>query len=142
MSYAVPVTLYDAIRKVVKDDNVAKDVVDTIEKSLEFIEEKTKEQKEILKAHLKNELTAELATKADLKVVKQEIETVRQEIETVRQEIETVRQEMETVRQELKGDIRVLEWKMKLWFSVVIALILFTNKGTLEWLLKILGIIK
>ncbi len=135
MSYAVPVTLYDAIRKVVKDDNVAKDVVDTIEKSLEFIEEKTKEQKEILKAHLKNELTAELATKADLKVVKQEIETVRQEIETVRQE-------METVRQELKGDIRVLEWKMKLWFSVVIALILFTNKGTLEWLLKILGIIK
>ncbi len=157
MTYSVPVEVYDAIRGVVKDDILAKDLIKTIEKSLSTIEQKAREQKEVLKAEIKNELTNELATKGDLQSVRQEIQTVRQEIQTVRQEIQTVRQELkgdiealrqevkgdiEALRQEVKGDIKVLEWKMKLWFVLLAALILFTNRQTIEWIFKAIGIIK
>ena len=161
MTYSVPVEVYDAIRGVVKDDILAKDLIKTIEKSLGIIEQKAWEQKEVIKAEIKNELVNELATKGDLQAVRQEIGTSRQEIQTVRQElkgdiealrqelkgdIETLRQELkgdiEALRQELKGDIKVLEWKMKLWFVLLTTLILFTNRQTIEWIFKAIGIIK
>ncbi len=121
MTYSVPVEVYEAIRDVVKDDILAKDLIKTIEKGLNTLEQKAKEQKHILKAEIKNELTNELATKGDLEVL----------------------------RQELKGDIRVLEekintfeWKIKLWFVLLTGLILFTNRETIGWIFKLIGILK
>ena len=116
MAYALPVEVYEAIRKAVKDDKTAKEVAKAIEKGFEAIEGKAKEQKVVIKAELKDELRKELVTKeeffAEIGKLEQKIETVRQEIETVRQElkgeIETVRQEIETVRQEIKGEIKEL----------------------------------
>ena len=80
MAYALPVEVYEAIRKAVKDDKTAKEVAKAIEKGFEAIEGKAKEQKVVIKAELKDELRKELATKEDIALVRQEIETVRQEI--------------------------------------------------------------
>ena len=41
-----------------------------------------------------------------------------------------------------KGEIGTLEWKIKLWIAIVIFLILFTNRQTIEFLLKIFGVLK
>ena len=71
-------------------------------------------QKEEIKVRLKEELRNELATKEDIEVLKAEIRRVEQ----------------------------VLDLKIRIWFILVIALILFTNKGTLEWLLRLIGWIK
>jgi hypothetical protein len=45
MAYVLPVEVYEAIRKAVKDENTAKEVAKAIEKSFEAIEENAKEQK-------------------------------------------------------------------------------------------------
>ena len=79
MGYALPVEVYEAIRKAVKDDNTAKEVAKAIEKSFEAIENKAKEQKTIIKAELKDELRKELATKEDIVLLQQEIEATRRE---------------------------------------------------------------
>ena len=90
MAYALPVEVYEAIRKAVKDEKTAKEVAKAIEKSFEAIEEKAKEQKLVIKAELKDELRRELATKEDIALVRQEIETVYRELN---QKIEGLRQE-------------------------------------------------
>jgi len=49
-------------------------VIRILEESLKIIETKAKEQKPILKAEIKEELTKELVTKAELQIVKLELE--------------------------------------------------------------------
>jgi len=124
------VEVYEAIRKVVKDEELAKEVVKTIEKSLTAIEEKAKEQKIVIKAELKDELRSELVTKDEF----------FGEIGKLRQEMKTLRQEIETVRQEIKGEIRALEEKMKRWLLILGFLIIFTNQNTVTFLLKLVGV--
>ena len=75
-------------------------------------------QKEELKVQVKEELKEELITKGEFYA---EIRRLEEKIENVE---------------------KTLELKMKIWFIILIALILFTNKGTLEWLLKLLGLLK
>ena len=83
MAYALPVEVYEAIRKAVKDEKTAKEVAKAIEKSFEAIEEKAKEQKLVIKAELKDELRRELVTKeeffGEIGKLEQKIEMVRQE---------------------------------------------------------------
>ena len=40
MGHVIPIEVYEAIKKVVKDETIAREVVKSIEKSLEVIEEK------------------------------------------------------------------------------------------------------
>jgi len=125
-----------------KARRVAEIIDETVENGLKAIEEKAKEQKAVVKAELKDELRKELATKEDIALtkeeLKQEIGVVKQEIEVVRQEIKVVRQEIETVRQELKGDIKAL--RVIIYFLFVFVALL--NKGTVEFIFKVLGILK
>ena len=67
--------------------------------------------------------------------LKQKIESVRQE---PKQEIKLVRQEIEIVRQELKGDIRVL----KVLIYALFVFVALLNRGTVEFIFKVLGILK
>lgn len=116
----IPYDLYEILeRKLGKEE--AKEVAKLIEKSLEKIEEKAKEEKEIVKIQIKEELKEKLATKEDILLVKKDLEIVKRE---------------------LMGRIEVMEWKMKLWFLIVIALILLTNKDIFEWLMKFLNFVK
>jgi len=108
VAYALPVEVYEAIRKAVKDDKTAKEVAKAIEKGFEAIEEKAKEQKIVIKAELKDELRKELVTKEEFFA---EIGKLEQKIETVRQELKG---EIETVRQEIKGEIRELRAYLKI----------------------------
>jgi len=61
------------------------------------------------------------------------------------QKIETIRQEIETVRQELKGDIKELKGEIKVLkflIYVTILTVILMNKGTIEYLVHLLGILK
>ena len=79
MAYSLPIEVYDAIRKAVKDEETAKEVAKAIEKSLEVIDKKAEEKKVLIKAELKDELRKELATKEDIVLLQQEIEATRRE---------------------------------------------------------------
>jgi len=102
-----------------------------MEEALEAVEKKAKEQKVVIKAEVKEELRSELATKQDIAVLEQKIETVRQEIEIVRQELKGD-------IKELRGEIKVL----KILIYVTILTVILMNKGTIEYLVHLLRMVK
>jgi vacuolar-type H+-ATPase subunit I/STV1 len=133
--------LYELFEKKLGKEE-AKEAIELVGKAIEAIREEAKAQKPILKAEIREELRKELATKEDIAIVRQEIQTVRQEIQTVRQEIETVyrelNQKIETVRQELKGEMKVL----RILIYVTLTAVILMNKGTIEYLINLIKMIK
>ena len=95
-----------------------------MEEALEAVESKAKEQKVVIKAEVKEELRSELATKQDIAVLEQKIETVRQELKG---DIK-----------ELKGEIKVL----KILIYVTILTVILMNKGTIEYLVHLVRMVK
>ena len=131
-------------KKLGKED--AKEAIELVGKAIEAIREEAKAQKPILKAEVREELRKELVTKeeffGEVGKLDQKIETVRQEIQTVRQEIETVyrelNQKIETVRQELKGEMGIL----RILIYVTLTAVILMNKGTIEYLISLIKMIK
>ncbi|MDZ7362445.1 MAG: hypothetical protein ONB46_17235 [candidate division KSB1 bacterium] len=73
------------------------------------------------KFELKDELTKELATKADVVKLEGEIQTVRQEIQTAKVE---------------------LDRKFTIMFLILLLTTIFLNQNALEFIAKLSGIIK
>jgi chromosome segregation ATPase len=150
-------------------------VAEAIEIGLGFIEKKAEAVALQKKLELKDELTKELATKADLlvlreelfgetKSIRQEMQTIRQEmqtintelggkieketlklegkIEVVRQEMQTIRQEMQTIRQEMQTIKTELDRKFTIMFIILFFTVIFLNQKALEFLFRVLGVIK
>jgi len=112
----VPVKLYELFEEKLGKEK-AKEAIKLVEEALEAIEEKAKEQKAVIKAEIKDELRSELATKQDIAILEQKIETVRQE---------------------LRGEIKVL----KILLYVTILTVIFMNRGTIEYLVQLLSMLK
>jgi ubiquinone biosynthesis protein UbiJ len=119
----VPLELYELFEEKLGKEK-AKEAIKLVEEALKSIEEKAKEQKTIVKAELKDELRKELATKEDIAVV--------------RQEIETVRQEMKTLEERLMGEIKVL----KILIYVTLLVVILMNKGTIEYLVNLIKMLR
>jgi hypothetical protein len=138
MMATVPLELYELFEEKLGKEK-AKEAIKLVEEALKSVEEKAKEQKVIVKAELKDELRKELATKEDIAVLDQKIETVHRELD---QKIETVYRELdqkiETVRQELKGEIKVL----RVLIYVVLATVILMNRGTVEYLVNLVRMLK
>jgi len=106
----LPYEITKSIEKLISDPELAKKVIEAIEESLSAIEEKTKEQKIIIKTELKDELTKELVTKDELKATE---ERLKKEIEEVRGEINGVRGDIRATEEKLRGEIRATEEKLR-----------------------------
>ncbi len=95
------------------------------------------------KLELKDELTKELASKADIQVLKAEIQTVRAEMQAMEERLEA---KIDKVRTELSAKIENEILKLDRKFTIMFIILFFTlilfNKDALEFLLKVLGLIK
>jgi len=97
------------------EEKLGKEEAREVTQALEtFIKETIKEGRSEFKAELKEELKQELATKYD---------------------IELVRKDIEILRLEFKKDL-------KLWLIILILLMVFLNQNALEFIAKLLGLIK
>jgi len=102
-------------------------VAEAIEIGLGFIEKKAEAVALQKKLELRDELTKELASKADLLAVEARLEG---KIEVVRQEMQTIRQEMQTIKTEL-------DRKFTIMFIILFFTVIFLNQNALELLSKI-----
>jgi len=84
------------------------------------------------KLELKDELTKELASKADIQVLKAEIQAVRAEVQAMEARLEA-KIERESLR---------LDRKFTILFIILFFTIILVNQNSLEFLLKVLGLIK
>jgi ABC-type phosphate transport system auxiliary subunit len=100
-------------------------VAEAIEIGLGFIEKKAEAVALQKKLELKDELTKELTSKADLLAVEARLEG----------KIEVVRQEMQTIKTEL-------DRKFTIMFIILFFTLIFLNQNALEFIFRVLGVIK
>jgi NDP-sugar pyrophosphorylase family protein len=124
MGYAIPIELYNKL-----EEKLGRETAIVVTEVLEAsIKEAIKEGRSELKAAIYEDLKKELATKYDLKIVEAEL---RNEIDLVRKEIDLVRKEIELVRKD-----------MKIMTIILIAVIIFLNQNSLEFIARLLGLLK
>jgi len=124
MATAIPIEiLYLLEEKIGKEE--AKKVSSAIIASLDVIEAKANDTALQKKLELKDELTKELATKADLNLVRSEILQVKTELNAKIDNLE--------VR---------LRSESKLYFVILLCAIFLTNHEALSLIAKVLGIAK
>jgi len=103
----------------------ARKVAQAIEIGLEILEKRAEELAIQKKLELKDELTKELASKADIQVLKTEIQAVRAELSA-----------------KIENEILRLDRKFTIMFIILLFAVIFVNQNALEFLLKVLGLIK
>jgi len=128
----------------------AREIVEVLGASLHEVEKRAQDALENIqqkadfaitqkKFELKDELAKELATKAD--VIKLE-GALRTDIVRVEGEINTARQEIQTVRHEIEATVVKLDRKFTIMFLVLLFTTIFLNQNSLEFIAKLLGLIK
>jgi len=130
----LPYEVYKVIEEEVGKEKAEK-IGKAIEEALNTIEKKALEQKPILKAEIKEELTKELATKADIAEVRAEIEKVRADIGA---EVEKVRAEVKVLEVKFTAELRLI----KLWLIILTVLVAVFNRDALGLILEIVKLIK
>jgi hypothetical protein len=103
----------------------ARKVAQAIELGLEILEKRAEELAIQKKLELKDELTKELASKADVQVLKAEIQAVRTELSA-----------------KIENEILKLDRKFTILFIILFFTLILVNQNALEFLLKVLGLIK
>jgi len=135
MGYTIPVKIYEKLEEKLGKET-ASVLVEFLERS---IDETFKDSKESLKIIITEELKKELATKYDLKLVETEL---RKEIDLVRKEIDLVKKEIDLSRQEMHKEIALVRKDMKIITVILLAAIIFLNQNSLEFLARLLGLLK
>jgi hypothetical protein len=110
----------------------ARKVAQAIELGLEILEKRAEELAIQKKLELRDELTKELASKADIQVLKTEIQTVRAEMQAMEARLEA----------KIEREILRLDRKFTILFIILLFTVILVNQNALEFLLKVLGLIK
>ncbi|GAB4424694.1 MAG: hypothetical protein OHK0032_19100 [Thermodesulfovibrionales bacterium] len=127
MAQTISIELYQLLEEKLGKEE-AKKVASAIEIGLEVIEKKADAVALQKKLEIKDELTKELATKADIARLEGEIQTVRQEIQTVKADLE--------------GKIATLRMEFRVYFVILLAVIILVSPKAIDLIGKFLGVIK
>jgi len=110
----------------------ARKVAQAIELGLEILEKRAEELAIQKKLELRDELTKELASKADIQVLKAEIQAVRAEMQAMEARLEA----------KIEKEILKLDRKFTILFIILFFTLILVNQNALEFLLRVLGLIK
>jgi ABC-type phosphate transport system auxiliary subunit len=103
-----------------------------IELDFKAIEKKAEEVALQKKLEIKDELTKELATKADI---------VRLEGE-IKADIARLEGEIQTLKADFEGKISVLRMEFRVYFVILLAVIILSSPRAVDLIGKILGVVK
>jgi len=124
MAYVIDYELLEKLeQKVGKEE--AKKIAQTIELIYNELDKKSESLAQQKKLELKDELTKELATKADIDMVYQKLELLKTELEA-----------------KIEKEVLKLDRKFTIMFIVLAFLIIFINKDAVELIIKLLSFAK
>jgi hypothetical protein len=142
MAYVIDYELLEKLEEKVGKEE-AKKIAQTIELIYNELDKKSESLAQQKKLELKDELTKELATKADIDIVYQKLELLKTELES---KIEISHKELEAkIDKEvlkLQNDIQKLDKKFTIMSIVLAFLIIFINKDAVELIIKLLPFAK
>ncbi len=114
----------------------ARKVAQAIELGLEVMEKRAEELAIQKKLELRDELVKELASKADLQTLRAEMQAMEERLEA---KIDKVRTELSA---KIENEILKLDRKFTILFIILFFTLILVNQNALEFLLKVLGLIK
>lgn len=123
----LPYELYKTLEEELGKEKAEK-IGKAIEEALNTIEKRAYEQKPILKAELKDELTKELATKADIAQVKAEL----------KEDIGEVKAGMKVMEAKFSSELKLI----KVWLLLLTLLVAFFNRDALGIILEIIRLFR
>ncbi len=124
MAYTIGIEFYQLLQdKIGKEEG--KKIAEAIDATINAIDKHVETYTLYRKVELKEELTKELVTKAEF----------YGENKLLRQEMQTLRQEMQTIKVEL-------DRKFTTMFLVLFFTVIFLNQNALEFMFKVLGLLK
>jgi hypothetical protein len=127
MAQSIQLEAYKAIEKEF-GQAIAERVTSLLTFSFDIADKKVEQIAIQKKLELKDELSKDLASKADIAIVRQKIELVEQKLELVEQRIELVEKKLDS--------------KLTVWSTVIIAVVLITNQNAIQLLAQLLGLMK
>jgi hypothetical protein len=135
MAYVIDYELLEKLeQKVGKEE--AKKIAQTIEIIYNELDKKSESLAQQKKLELKDELTKELATKADIDMIYQKLELLKTELEA---KIEISHKELEA---KIEKEILKIDRKFTIMFIILAFLIIFINKDAIEIIIKLLPLAK
>jgi len=121
----------------------ARKVAEVIERGFEAIENKAEEVALQKKLEIKDELTKELATKADIVRLEGEIKADIARLEgKVKADIARLEGEIQTLKADFEGRISVLRMEFRVYFVILLAVIILSSPRAVDLIGKILGVVK
>jgi hypothetical protein len=121
MSYTIPIEVYEKLEARLGKET-AFVVVEVLQKS---VKESIEESEDKLKIKISEDLKKELASKYDIELLKKDIERVEIDL----------RKEIDMLRLEIRKD-------MKIMTVIIVAVVIILNQNSLEFLLKVMGLLK
>jgi hypothetical protein len=131
MAYVIDYELLEKLEQKV-DKEEAKKIAQAIELIYNELDKKSEVLAQQKKLELKDKLTKELATKADIDMVYQKLELLKTELEA--------KIDKEVLK--LQNDIQKLDKKFTIMFIILTFLIIFINKDAVELIIKLLPFAK
>ena len=131
MAYVIDYELLEKLEEKVGKEE-AKKIAQTIELIYNELDKKSESLAHQKKLELKDELTKELATKADIDMVYQKLELLKTELEA--------KIDKEVLK--LQNDIQKLDKKFTTMFIILAFIIIFINKDAIELIIKLLPFAK
>jgi hypothetical protein len=114
-----------------------------IELDFKAIEKKAEEVALQKKLEIKDELTKELATKADIARLEGEIQTFKADFEGKIYNLKTdLEGKISALKTDLEGKISVLRMEFRVYFVILIAVIILSSPRAVDLIGKILGVVK
>jgi len=132
----------------------ARKIAEVIERGFEAIEKKAEEVALQKKLEIKDELTKELATKADIVRLEGEIQTFKADFEgkisslkaDLEGKISNLKTDLEgkisALKTDLEGKISVLRMEFRVYFAIILAVIILSSPRAVDLIGKILGVVK
>ncbi|MFN3479864.1 MAG: hypothetical protein ACK415_05715 [Thermodesulfovibrionales bacterium] len=135
MGYAIPIEVYNRL-----EEKLGKETAAVVVEALQIsIKEAIKEGRSELKAEVSEELKKELATKYDVELVKKDVDLLRKDMDLLREEM---LKEIALLREEMYKEIALVRKDMKITTIIIIAVIVLLNQNSLEFLARLLGLLK
>jgi hypothetical protein len=135
MAYVIDYELLEKLeQKVGKEE--AKKIAQTIEIIYNELDKKSESLVQQKKLELKDELTKELATKADIDMVYQKLELLKTELEA---KIEISHKELEA---KIEKEILKIDRKFTIMLIILAFLVIFINKDAIDLIIKLLPFAK
>jgi hypothetical protein len=153
MAYSFPIEIYTQIEASIGKET-ARLIAVSVEQGVAEMQREASSLAQQKKLEVREELLKELASKADIALLRSDMNTLRSDMAALRNELlgeintrsERTDGKINALREEFRGEIKALEARLDRKFTILMVIMIvsvyITNQSTIAFILKVFGVLK